>query len=355
MKRTACLLAAVVSAVIFGLSACSPPAPPPPPAPPAVPAPNAYFDSTGRDDVLTGGVKQVTIKTPKGDFKVWTKRVGNNPKIKVLLLHGGPGATHEYFEAFDSYLPKEGIEYYYYDQLGSAFSDQPKDSSLWDLPRFVEEVEQVRQALKLDQSNFFLLGHSWGGILAMEYALKYPQHLKGLVISNMMASIPAYVSYAEKVLMPAMDQKVLAEILAIEKRKDYDNPRYMELLVPHYYAHHILRMPPDQWPEPVNRSFAKLNKDVYIPMQGPSEMSSSGKLEKWDRVADLGNIKVPALTIGGQHDTMDPKHMEMMATKLGKGRYLHCAQGSHMSMYDDQATYFKGLIQFLRDVDEGRF
>ena len=326
-----------------------------PPAPPAAPAPNAYFDSTGRDDVLTGGVKQVTIKTPKGDFKVWTKRVGNNPKIKVLLLHGGPGATHEYFEAFDSYLPKEGIEYYYYDQLGSAFSDQPKDGSLWDLPRFVEEVEQVRQALKLDQSNFFLLGHSWGGILAMEYALKYPQHLKGLVISNMMASIPAYVSYAEKVLMPAMDQKVLAEILAIEKRKDYDNPRYMELLVPHYYAHHILRMPPDQWPEPVNRSFAKLNKDVYIPMQGPSEMSSSGKLEKWDRVADLGNIKVPALTIGGQYDTMDPKHMEMMATKLGKGRYLHCAQGSHMSMYDDQATYFKGLVQFLRDVDEGRF
>jgi len=350
MKRTVCLLATVL-----GLAACSPPAPPPPPAAPVAPAANAYFDNSGRDDVLSGGVRQITIDTPKGQFKVWTKRVGNNPKIKVLLLHGGPGATHEYFEAFDSFLPKEGIEYYYYDQLGSAYSDRPKDGSLWDLPRFVEEVEQVRQALKLDKSNFYLLGHSWGGILAMEYALKYQQHLKGLVISNMMASIPAYVAYAEKVLMPAMDPKVLAEIKAIEAKKDYDNPRYMELLLPNYYALHILRMPPEQWPEPVNRSFARLNKEVYIPMQGPSEMSASGKLEKWDRVADLGQIKVPALSIGGQHDTMDPKHMEMMAGKLGKGRYLHCEKGSHMSMYDDQATYFKGLVQFLRDVDEGRF
>jgi proline iminopeptidase len=350
MNRLACLLVAICSLV-----ACTKPAEAPPAAAPLASTGSSYFDNTGRDDVLSGGVRQITIDTPKGKFKVWTKRVGNNPKIKVLLLHGGPGATHEYFEAFDSYLPKEGIEYYYYDQLGSAFSDQPKDGSLWDLPRFVEEVEQVRQALKLDNTNFYLLGHSWGGILAMEYALKYQQHLKGVVISNMMASIPAYVSYAEQVLMPAMDPKVLAEIKSIEAKKDYDNPRYMALLVPNYYAQHILRMPPDQWPDPVNRAFARLNKDVYIPMQGPSEMSASGKLEKWDRVADLGQIKVPALTIGGQYDTMDPKHMEMMAGKLGKGRYLYCAQGSHMSMYDDQATYFKGLIQFLRDVDTGKF
>ena len=131
-------------------------------------------------------------------FRVWTKRVGNSPTMKVLLLHGGPGATHEYFEAFDSYFPAAGIEYYYYDQLGSAYSDQPDEPDLWELPRFVDEVEQVRQALGLDQDNFYLLGHSWGGILAIEYALKYQQHLKGLIISNMMASIPAYNDYAKK-------------------------------------------------------------------------------------------------------------------------------------------------------------
>jgi len=322
---------------------------------PAAASPSAYFDTAGRDDVLSGGVRQIVIDTPKGKFKVWTKRVGNNPRIKVLLLHGGPGATHEYFEAFDSYLPAEGVEYYYYDQLGSAFSDQPKDKSLWDLPRFVEEVEQVRQALRLDKSNFYLLGHSWGGILAMEYALKYGQNLKGLIVSNMMASIPAYVAYAEKTLMPAMDPKVLAEIKKLEAKKDFDNPRYMELLVPNYYTQHILRLPPDQWPDPVNRAFSRLNKDVYIPMQGPSEMSASGRLENWDRVADLGKITAPTLVIGAKYDTMDPAHMEMMATKFAHGRYLFCPEGSHMALYDNQKVYMAGLVKFLKDVDAGRF
>lgn len=344
MTRLPCLAAALA------LAAC---AAPPSQAP--TPAASSYFDNTGRDDVLSGGVKMIPITTPKGTFKVWTKRVGNNPKIKVLLLHGGPGATHEFFEAFDSYFPGAGIEYYYYDQLGSAFSDQPKDQSLWDLPRFVEEVEQVRVALHLDKNNFYLLGVSWGGLLGMEYALKYQQNLKALVISNMMASIPAYVQYAEKVLIPAMDPMVVAEIRKIEAKKDYDNPRYMELLVPNYYAQHILRMPPDQWPDPVNRAFARLNKDVYIPMQGPSEMSASGKLETWDRVKDLGNITVPTLAIGGQYDTMDPRHMEMISKTVKHGRFLYCPNGSHLSMYDDQKTYFEGLIRFIKDVDAGRF
>jgi proline iminopeptidase len=347
MKRIAWIFA------LLGVAACSPSAPPAPSSPTPAAAPS-YFDNAGRDDVLTGGAKLVPITTPKGSFKVWTKRVGNNPRIKVLLLHGGPGATHEYFEAFDSYFPKEGIEYYYYDQLGSAFSDQPEDPSLWDLPRFVEEVEQVRSALHLDSSNFYLLGHSWGGILAIEYALKYQANLKGLIVSNMMASVPAYVEYAEKTLMPAMDPKVLAEIKSIEAAKDYENPRYMELLLPNYYALHILRMPPDQWPDPVNRAFARLNKAVYIPMQGPSEMSASGKLEKWDRSADLGRITVPTLVIGARYDTMDPKYMEKMAGLFAKGRYLYCVNGSHMAMYDDQKTYVDGLVKFVNDVDMGR-
>jgi len=216
-----------------------------------------YFDRAGRNDTLSGGVRMIPITTPEGVFRVWTKRVGNNPKIKVLLLHGGPGATHEYFEAADSYLPGAGIEYYYYDQLGSAYSDQPRDTSLWDLPRFVEEVEQVRQALGLDRNNFYLLGHSWGGILATEYALKYQQHLKGLIISNMMMSSASYNEYAHNVLMPAMDPNVLKQVLAFEQKKDYENPKYMELLVPAYYTQHILRMPPDQWPDPRHRRYPR--------------------------------------------------------------------------------------------------
>ena len=318
-------------------------------------AASGYLDYAERDDAISGGVKMIPISTPKGTFRVWTKRVGNNPKIKVLLLHGGPGLTHEYFEAFDSYFPAAGIEYYYYDQLGSAYGDQPNEPDLWDLPRFVEEVEQVRQALKLDRENFYLLGHSWGGLLAMEYALKYQQHLAGLVISNMMSSVPAYNEYAQKVLMPAMDQTALAEIKQIEAKADYENPRYMELLIPHHYVQHILRMAPEQWPDPVNRAFKHMNPAIYVPMQGPSELGASGKLADWDRSADLGKITAPTLVIGAQYDTMDPKHMEWMAGQVRKGRYLYCPNGSHLALYDDQKTYFSGLVQFLRDVDAGRF
>jgi proline iminopeptidase len=312
-----------------------------------------YFDSSGRPDAFSGGSRLIRIDTPHGRFKVWTKRVGNNPRIKLLLLHGGPGATHEYFEAFDSYLPGAEIEYFYYDQLGSHRSDQPVEPDLWDVDRFVDEVEQVRIALGLDADNFFLLGHSWGGILAIEYALKHQQHLKGLIISNMVASIPAYNRYAETVLMPTIDASALADIKSFEAAKDYANPRYMELLIAHHYIYHVLRMPHAEWPDPVHRAFAHLNAQVYIPMQGPSELGASGKLLEWDRMADLSKIEVPTLTIGATHDTMDPAMMKAMSETLPKGRYLHCPSGSHMAMYDDQQRYFAGLVQFLTDVDGG--
>ncbi len=314
-------------------------------------APSSYLDSAGRDDQLSGGVKMIPITTPKGTFNVWTKRVGNNPRIKVLLLHGGPGATHEYFEAFDGYLPAAGIEYYYYDQLGSAYSDQPDAPELWNLPRFVDEVEQVRQALKLDKNDFYLLGQSWGGMLAIEYALKYQQHLKGLVISNMMSSSAAYNAYAKEVLMPAMDPVALAEVKRLEAANDTENPRYMEILVPQFYTQHILRMPPDEWPDPVNRAFKHINTQVYVPMQGPSELGMTGTLGDWDRTADLPKILVPTLVIGARYDTMDPAHMEKMAKLLPRGQYLFCPNGSHMAIYDDQKVYMAGLIRFLKDVD----
>jgi proline iminopeptidase len=315
----------------------------------------AYLDYTGRDDLLSGGVRMIPIETSNGTFRVWTKRIGNSPTMKVLLLHGGPGGTHECFEAFDSYFPAAGIEYYYYDQLGSYYSDQPDAPDLWETSRFVEEVEQVRQALGLDHDNFYLYGQSWGGILALEYALKYQRRLKGLIISNMMASIPLYNEYARTALMPGMDQTALAEIKQLEAAGDYENPRYMELLIEQHYVYHVLRMPPAEWPEPITRMFKHLNSTIYVSMQGPSELGASGKLVNWDRTADLGQITVPTLTIGARYDTMDPNHMRWMASAVRHGRYLDCPQGSHCALYDDQAVYFAGLVQFIHDVDAGRF
>jgi proline iminopeptidase len=318
---------------------------------PAAPSLSRYLgpEPSGVD---AAGVRLVAIQTPKGTFKVWTKRFGRNPRIRLLLLHGGPGATHEYFEGLESFLASEGIEFIYYDQLGSAYSDQPKDDSLWTTERFVDEVEQVRQALGLGKDDFYLLGHSWGGILAAEYALKYQENLKGLVISNMMMSIADYNRYAEEVLARQMDPAVVSEIKALEKRGRYESPRYMELLVPNFYAKHICRL--EEWPDAVNRSFARLNKQIYVLMQGPSEFGASGRLEKWDRKADLAKITVPTLVIGATHDTMDPEHMRWVSTQVKQGSFLLCPNGSHMSMWDDQRVYAGGLVRFLRAVDEGK-
>lgn len=323
----------------------------------AVETDSTYWSFEGRDDQFTGGIKMIPITTPKGTFKVWTKRVGNNPSKKVLLLHGGPGMTHELYACADGYFPQEEIEYIYYDQLGSYYSDQPDDLDLWTTARFVEEVEQVRQALGLDASNFYLLGQSWGGILAMEYALKYQENLKGLIISNMMSSIPEYNAYAQEVLGPQMDPGIYKEVKAMEDAGDYGNPRYGELLFEHYYTEHVLRLPADQWPEAVMRTLKHANNQVYVHMQGYSEFGITGDatLKDWDIKDRLKELEVPTLVIGAQYDTMDPAHMEWMAAEVQNGRYLYCPNGSHLSQYDDQKTYFDGVIRFIDDVDLGSF
>lgn len=342
------LLVALLASLVAAFAGCAPK------APERGPTLASYFapDATAEGGVQAAGVRMIPITTPKGTFHVWTKRFGNNPRVRLLLLHGGPGASHEYFEALETQLAAEGIEFIYYDQLGSTLSDKPTDLSLWTIDRFVEEVEQVRVALGLNRDNFFLLGHSWGGILATEYALKYGQHLRGLVISNMMMSIPDYNRYAADVLAKQMDPAVVAEVKAIEARGEYDSPRYMELLIPNFYAKHVCRLP--KWPPSVERPLSQGNKQIYVLMQGPSEFGASGLLEKWDRKADLPKLAMPTLVIGATHDTMDPEHMRWMSTQVQNGSFLLCPQGSHMAMWDDQAVYVSGLIKFLRGVDAGQ-
>jgi proline iminopeptidase len=307
---------------------------------------NYYFAANDTATVKTGGVKMIPIQTASGTFNVWTKRIGNNPKIKLLLLHGGPACTHEYFECFESFLPQEGIEFIYYDQLGSFYSDKPTDTTLWRLPRFVDELEQVRSALQLDSTNFYVLGHSWGGILAMQYALQYPQNLKGLIISNMMSSCPAYDKYNEDVLQKQMDKEIVDSILNFEATKTTSNPRYMQLLAPYYYDKHVCRVVPN--PEPLARMFSHVNNTIYTQMQGPSEFGITGNLANWDVTNQLQNIKTRTLVISGEHDTMDPQFMKMMSEKLPNSSLLHCPNGSHCSMWDDQQHYFPGLISFLK-------
>ncbi|WP_228853501.1 proline iminopeptidase-family hydrolase [Aegicerativicinus sediminis] len=317
---------------------------------------SSYFDYSNSDDQLTGGIKMIPIETEKGTFNVYTKRVGNNPKMRLLLLHGGPGGTHEEFGNFEGFLPKEEIEYIYYDQLDSYYSDKPNDSTLWTTEHFVEEVEQVRKALNLTKDNFYLLGQSWGGILAMEYALKYQDNLKGLVVCNMMASAPAYGKYAHEVLGPQMDPDIFKEIMDMEANQEFDDPRYSELLMNHYYTEHILRMPVEEWPKSINLLFEHLNPNIYVYMQGHSEFGISGNatLKNWDITDRLKEISVPTLILGAKYDTMDPEHMKWMATEVQNGRSV-ITNGSHVSQFDDPDTFFPAVINFIKDVDKGEF
>jgi len=336
-----CALGALVAAL---LAACGS-------SVPSASQSSRYFDNSRHADAWSGGARMIPIHTPNGAFNVWVKRVGNNPSLKVLLLHGGPAVPHDYLEAMDSFLPAAGIEYYYYDQLGAGNSDQPKNDDLWTTNRFVDEVEQVRTALGLTKDNFCLYGQSWGGLLAIEYALAHQDQLKCLVISNMMASIPAYNAYAKSKLTPELNASDLATVQQLEAENKTDDPRYMGILVPQFYEKHFLRRPAAEWPEPVNRAFARQNEHIYTLMQGPSELGAGGRLVNWDRFADLKRITVPTLVIGAKYDTMDPAYMEKMAKQLPKGEYAFMPEGSHLAMYDDQQRYFAALVGFLKKQD----
>ena len=307
-----------------------------------------YFASD-TTQVQTGGVRMVPVNTPVGVYSVWTKRIGKNSKIKVLLLAGGPGFPHDYLEAFESFFPKEGIEFYYYDELGSGNSDKPVDSTRFSVERAVEEVEQVRLALGLGKDNLYIFGHSWGGLLAMEYALKYQQHVKGLIVSNMCASGKEFNRYIQEVLVKQIPASALDSINLLAARNDYANPRYTALVTEHFYARFVCRIPVNNWPEPVTRALGKSNQPYYLSMQGPSEFGIIGSLKTWDISGRLAQIKVPALMIGARYDEIDPRHMQWMSKQIVNGKFLYCATGSHLSMYDQQQFYMNGIIGFLKN------
>jgi proline iminopeptidase len=308
-------------------------------------APTATLDDgvhpvpSGRaDGVRTGGARRIPID---GGYEVWVKQIGAGA-IPMLTLHGGPGATHFYLECFEDFIPTEKIRFYYYDQLGCGFSDAPNDPSLWTLDRFRQEVETVRAALGLEK--FVLYGQSWGGLLAIEYALQYPQRLSGLVISSMTASYPAYVAYANR-LRAALPDEINDAMKRYEDQGNYDAPEYQDLLLTQLYAKHLCRL--DPWPEPLMRAFTRLNQQVYVTMQGPSEFKVTGNLKDWDRWADLPRIETPTLLIVGGHDTMSVDDIERMGTLMSNSRVVVCEKGSHMCMYDDQQAYFDALVPFV--------
>lgn len=332
MRKRLALLA------LSGAVACSQPQTPPAPV-----------ASRPADSIKTGGNRLITVD---GKYKVWTKKTGNG-KIKVLLLHGGPGFSHDYMECYEDFLPQEGMEIYYYDQLGCGYSDVPADTALWNITRYVEEVEQVRKGLGLDQ--FYIAGHSWGALLAMEYLHKYPAAVKGAVFSNMTAGMKDFTSYADTLKRRIFTEKDLALYDSLDKRQAYTSPLYTDLLMNRLYTQVLCRLPSDQWPEPLTRAFKKVNFTIYTHMQGVDEFHVTGNFKNWEFWNRLAQIKTPVLVLGGKKDEMNPESMKKEAQLLPNSRLYLCPEGSHMAMYDDQQRYFSALTTFLKEVDNGMF
>lgn len=303
--------------------------------------PGTAHEAADAEGVRTAGTSLIPVRN--GKHRVWIRRVGRSP-IKVLLLHGGPGLNHVYLECFEDFLPGAGIEMYHYDQLGCLFSDNPDDPKLWTLRGYLDEVEEVRRALGLER--FYLYGHSWGGILTYEYALRYPGRLKGIIVSNMVSSFQAYGKYA-RALRDELPPGVVKTMKAYEAKGEYDAPEYQRLVFQYFYARHVCRL--DPWPAPLPASIKFWNTKIYNQMQGPNEFTVTGSLKDWDVTADLHRIEAPALLMGARYDEMDPREMRRIAALMPNGRAAISARGSHLAMYDDQEWYFRQLIGFLKE------
>jgi proline iminopeptidase len=327
-----------------------------------------------KDSIYYAKLKQPGVKfipVYNGKYKVFTQKVGSG-KIKMLILHGGPGGTHEFYENFPKLL--KDVEIYFYDQLGSYYSDQPKDTSIWNIDRFADEVEEVRKGLGL--KGFYVLGQSWGGRLAEIYTAKYPKYVKGLILSNCGIPLKDTVNF-KKFTNEArylLREKPVREVLSAEKiqQQTIDSLLSDKKLADTLYQTKLnIRM--KQIRDSVSaREFNTLTTELpeyrrrATIHSTPSNNIARGEGKMLQKMALVDwwvwqeKITCPVLNINGAQQkyfqASIPFTNEMLSQyKLSRPRSLVCPNGSHFSFDDDSEVYFKGLKQFLLDVENKKF
>lgn len=294
-----------------------------------------------------------TIITLDNGYHLWTRTVGHGD-IKLLCLHGGPGGTHEYWENFGDELADLGVQVSMYDQLGSFYSDQPDYSDPQIAAKyltydyFLEEVEEVRQKLGLD--NFYLIGQSWGGLLVQMYAVKYCQHLKGAIISSMVDEIDEYVTNVNQCRLQTLGADKVRYMQKIEQENNLDDPTYQSY-VDILNAEYVDR----KQPEAIRHLVSTMATDVYNVFQGDNEFVITGKLKDWHFRQHLHEIKVPTLLTFGEHETMPLATAKIMQQEIPHARLETTPNGGHHHMIDNAPVYFAHLKKFIRDVEEGNF
>lgn len=280
----------------------------------------------------------------KEGYKIFSQKFGTGP-IKLLLLHGGPFNTHEFFEIFTEQLPLDKYTIIWYDQLGCYYSDQPNDSTLWTIPGFVNEVEQVREYYNLD--SFYLLGHSWGGLLAIEYALRYPSHLKGLILSNKSYSQQNLVNTRKELnIQIAKDfnfsEKTIEQLQNGERVTDsLEAVKVNE----EFLKHHFVRL--NQLPDAIERA-------IKHTMQNPKYIKQSNFHDRdtWNALDNLHKIKTPTLLIGSKYDFVKIDELKEMKKRIPNSELYICPNGSHLDFWDDTKNYFNALTKFINKTEK---
>jgi L-proline amide hydrolase len=296
----------------------------------------------------TRPVREGTI--PFKGYETWYQVFGDGEapgKFPLLCLHGGPGAGHDYLESLAA-MADTGRRVIFYDQIGCSRSSIPESKpEMWTVDLFVEEVDAVRDALGLDRTH--LLGQSWGGMLAMEYALTQPKGLVSLTVASSPASMIQWVAEANRLRddLPAEAQQTL---LAHEAAGTTDSPEY-EAAMMEFYRRHVCRL--DPMPDYVQRTFASIaqNPEVYHTMNGPSEFHVVGTLKDWDIIERLGEIRVPTLVTSGRHDEATPLIAETVSSRIPGAQWVVFEESSHMAHAEEAERYMEALDGFLTSVE----
>ena len=289
---------------------------------------------------------------PYRGFRTWYRIVGDKEdsgKLPLLCLHGGPGAPHDYLQPLEG-LANTGRRVVFYDQLGCGNSDHPHDRSLWTVPFFVEELGTVRDILGLDQVH--LLGNSWGGMLAMEYALTKPAGLKSLILSSSPVSMPQWAAETRR-LRSQLPRDVREALDAHEKAGTLDDPAYVNAVM-EFYRRHVCRV--DPWPDYVTRTFEKLTQDpeVYNTMNGPNEFTVTGSLRAWDITRRLGEFRIPTLITSGRYDEATPAIAKLTHESIRGSEWALFENSSHMAFVEETDRYLKTVADFLARVEARR-
>ena len=292
----------------------------------------------------------MTGRMPWRGHETWYEVTGDlkSGRTPLVILHGGPGSAHDYLSPMTG-LADDGRAVVQYDQLGCGLSSHLPDapSDFWTIDLFLEELDSLLSHLGI-ADDYVVLGHSWGGMLGAEHALRQPAGLRGLVLSNSLASSDLWGQGAQR-LRALLAPEVEAVLDRHEAAGTFSDPEYLAA-VETYYSRHVCRVP---FPDYAQRSFDQMASDptVYNTMWGPNEFAPLGSLTTWTVVDRLSKISVPTLTISGEFDEATWECVTPFVELIPGARQIIVPDASHFSHIEQPDVYFSAVRSFLAEVE----